>query len=74
MIKTGEINSETLSQILNLDEDQQQTVIEELALAPDNIAYDILFFLMNTMGPPIPFAHACINSPWTGHILILNFP
>ncbi|NWH04404.1 HEAT repeat domain-containing protein [Desulfobacter latus] len=54
MIKTGEINSNTLSPILNLDEAQQQAMIEQLALAPDTIAYDILFFLMNTMGPTHP--------------------
>lgn len=54
MIKTGEINSDTLSQILSLDEDQQQAMIEQLALAPDNVAYDILSFLMNTMGPTHP--------------------
>ena len=54
MIKTGEINSDTLLPILNLNEDQQQAMIEELALAPDNVAYDILFFLMNTMGPTHP--------------------
>ncbi|HKL82253.1 MAG TPA: HEAT repeat domain-containing protein [Desulfobacter sp.] len=29
-------------------------MIEQLALAPDNVAYDILFFLMNTMGPTHP--------------------
>ncbi|MDX9964789.1 HEAT repeat domain-containing protein [Desulfobacter postgatei] len=54
MIKTGQINSDSLSQVLNLDEDQQQAIIEQLALAPDNVAYDILFFLMNTMGPTHP--------------------
>nr|WP_320013693.1 HEAT repeat domain-containing protein [uncultured Desulfobacter sp.] len=54
IIKTGEINSDTLLQILNRDENQQQAIIEQLALAPDNIAYDILFFLMNTMGPTHP--------------------
>jgi len=54
IIKTREINSDTLSPILNLDEDQQQAMIEQLALAPDNVAYDILFFLMNTMGPTHP--------------------
>jgi len=53
-IKTGEINSDTLSPILNLEEDQQQAMIEQLALAPDNVAYDILFFLMNTMGTTHP--------------------
>ncbi|MBP8830075.1 MAG: hypothetical protein KBG98_10545, partial [Desulfobacter sp.] len=50
IIKTGEINSDTLSQILSLDQDQQQAMIERLAPAPDNVAYDILSFLMNTMG------------------------
>lgn len=55
IIKTGEINTDTLSPILNLDENQQHAVIEQLALAPDNVAYDILFFLMNTMGPTHPF-------------------
>jgi len=54
IINTGEINPETLSMILNLDEDQQQAIIEQLALAPDDVAYDILFFLMNTMGPTHP--------------------
>lgn len=54
MIKTGDINSDTLSPILNLDEDQQQAMSQQLALAPDNVAYDILFFLMNTMGPTHP--------------------
>ena len=54
IIKTGEINSDNLSQILSLDEDQQQAMIEQLALAPDNIAYDILSLLMNTMGPTHP--------------------
>ncbi len=54
MIKSGQINSQTLSRILHLDQDQQQAMIEQLALAPDNIAYDILFFLMNTMGPTHP--------------------
>ena len=54
MIKTGEIDSDTLLPILNLDENQQQAMIEQLALAPDNVAYDILSFLMNTMGPTHP--------------------
>ncbi|MGD9826301.1 HEAT repeat domain-containing protein [Desulfobacter sp.] len=54
IIKTGQINSDTLSQILSLDEDQQQAMIERLAPAPDNVAYDILFFLMNTMEPTHP--------------------
>ena len=54
IINTGEITPETLLQILNLDEEQQQAVIEQLALAPDDVAYDILFFLMNTMGPTHP--------------------
>ncbi|MCG8550629.1 MAG: hypothetical protein MI799_09540, partial [Desulfobacterales bacterium] len=54
IIKTGEIHSDTLMQILNLDEDQQQAVVEQLALAQDNVAYDILSFLMNTMGPTHP--------------------
>jgi len=54
MIKTGQINSDVLLQSLSLDEDQQQVMIEQLALAPDNIAFDILFFLMNTMGPTHP--------------------
>lgn len=54
IIKTGQINSDTLSQILSLDEDQQQAMIERLAPAPDNVAYDILSFLMNTMGPTHP--------------------
>ncbi|MGD9824437.1 HEAT repeat domain-containing protein [Desulfobacter sp.] len=54
MIKTGEINSDTLSQILSFDKDQQQAMIEQLALAPDNVAYDILSFIMNTMGPTHP--------------------
>jgi DNA-binding phage protein len=51
IIKTGKIHSDTLLQILNLDEDQQQVVVEQLALASDDVAYDILSFLMNTMGP-----------------------
>ncbi|WP_020588428.1 HEAT repeat domain-containing protein [Desulfobacter curvatus] len=54
IIETGQINSKTLQPILNLDEDQQQAVIEQLALAPDNVAYNILSFLMNTMGPTHP--------------------
>ncbi|WP_035239314.1 HEAT repeat domain-containing protein [Desulfobacter vibrioformis] len=54
IIKTGQINSDTLLQILSLDDGQQQAMIEQLALAPDNVAYDILFFLMNTMGPTHP--------------------
>lgn len=54
IIKTGQINSETLLPILNLDESRQQAVIEQLALAPDDVAYDILSFLMNTMGPGHP--------------------
>ena len=54
IIQTGEINSDTLSQILSLDEDQQQAIIEQLALAPDNVAYEILSLLMNTMGPTHP--------------------
>jgi len=54
IINTGEINPETLSPILTLDESRQQAIIEQLALAPDNVAYDILFFLMNTMGPTHP--------------------
>jgi len=54
MIKTGQINSDTLLQILSLDDGQQQAMIEQLALAPDNEAYDILFFLMNTMGSTHP--------------------
>lgn len=54
MIKTGKIVPDTLLQILNLDENQQQAMIEQLALAPDNVAYDTLFFLMNTMGPTHP--------------------
>ncbi|WP_320041017.1 hypothetical protein [uncultured Desulfobacter sp.] len=54
IIKTGRMHSDTLLQILNLDEDQQQAVVEQLALAQDNVAYDILSFLMNTMGPTHP--------------------
>ena len=54
IIKTGEIDSDILSQILSLDEEQQQAMIERLAPAPDDAAYDILFFLMNTMGPTHP--------------------
>ncbi|NDY72462.1 hypothetical protein DO021_12385 [Desulfobacter hydrogenophilus] len=54
IINTGEINSETLLQTLTLDEDQYQAIIEPLALAPDDVAYNILFFLMNTMGPTHP--------------------
>ena len=54
IIQTGEINSDTLSQILSLNEDQQQAMIEQLALAPDNVAYEILSLLMNTMGPTHP--------------------
>lgn len=51
ILKTGKLHSDTLIQILNLDEDQQQAVVEQLALAQDDVAYDILSFLMNTMGP-----------------------
>ncbi len=54
IIETGQVNSDTLLQILSLDEEQQQAVFEHLALAPDNVAYDIMFFLMNTMGPTHP--------------------
>nr|WP_321399815.1 HEAT repeat domain-containing protein [uncultured Desulfobacter sp.] len=54
ILKTGRLNSDTLMQILNLDEDQQQAVVEQLALAQDNVAYDVLSFLMNTMGPTHP--------------------
>lgn len=54
IIKTGKMHSDTLLQILNLDEDEQHAVVEQLALAPDDIAYDILSFLMNTMGPTHP--------------------
>jgi hypothetical protein len=50
VIKTGKMDSDILMQVLNLDEDRQQTVVEQLALAPDDVAYDILSFLMNTMG------------------------
>jgi len=51
ILKTGKVHSDTLMQILNLDEAQQQTVVEKLALAKDDVAYDILSYLMNTMGP-----------------------
>nr|WP_319393067.1 HEAT repeat domain-containing protein [uncultured Desulfobacter sp.] len=54
ILKTGIVQSDTLIQILNLDEDQQQAVVEQLALAQDDVAYDILSFLMNTMGPTHP--------------------
>ena len=54
ILKTGQVHSDTLMQILNLDEDQQQAVVEQLALAKDDVAYDILSYLMNTMGPTHP--------------------
>ena len=56
ILKTGDIEGtrDTLARILTLNEEDQQTVIERLALAPDNLAYDILFFLMNTMAPGHP--------------------
>ena len=54
ILKTGKVHSDTLMQILNLDEAQQQTVVEKLALAKDDVAYDILSYLMNTMGPTHP--------------------
>ena len=54
ILKTGRVDSDTLVQILNLDENQQQAVVEQLALAKDDVAYDILSYLMNTMGPTHP--------------------
>ncbi len=56
IIKTGDIEGarDTLIKILSLNETDQQAVIERLALSPDDTAYDILSFLMNTMGPAHP--------------------